>query len=205
MSRLIAIDFETANEQRASPCAVGLSYIENGAVTQTEAFLIRPPEMRFSRFNIAVHGITPQDVADAPEWPELLEGLAPKLDGAALIAHNASFDMSVLRATCAWYGLDCPEIAYLCTVKGAQSAWRHIGSARLNVLCEHFGIALKHHDAGSDAEACARLAILLAEHAGEADYLAAAPKLGISVGALRRDGYAPCSLKRAKPRRVAGV
>lgn len=201
MSRLVAIDFETANEQRASPCAVGLSYIEDGEVTQTEAFLIRPPEMRFSRFNIAVHGITPEDVRDAPEWPELLEGLAPKLEGAALIAHNAGFDMSVLRNTCAWYGLDCLEAAYLCTVKGAQSAWSHIGSAKLNVLCDHFGIALKHHDAGSDAEACARLAILLAEHAGEVDYLAAAPKLGLSVGALRRDGYAPCSLRRAKPRR----
>lgn len=205
MSRFVAIDFETANEQRASPCAVGLSYIEDGRVLETEAFLIRPPEMRFSRFNVAVHGIMPDDVAEAPEWPELLEGLAPKLAGATLIAHNASFDMSVLRATCAWYGLDCLEAAYLCTVKGAQSAWRHVGSAKLNILCEHFGIALKHHDAGSDAEACARLAILLAEHAGERDYLAAAPKLGIRVGALRRDGYDPCSLSRAKPkRRVAG-
>ncbi|MGJ3232927.1 MAG: 3'-5' exonuclease [Oceanicaulis sp.] len=202
MSRLVAIDFETANEQRASPCAVGLSYIEDGKVTQTEAFLIRPPEMRFSRWNIAIHGIRPEDVADAPEWPELLDTLAPKLAGAALIAHNASFDMSVLRQTCAWYGLDCLEAAYLCTVKGAQSAWRHLGSAKLNILCEHFGIALKHHDAGSDAEACARLAILLAEHAGEADYLAAAPKLGVSVGALRREGYAPCSLKRATRRAV---
>lgn len=200
MSRLVAIDFETANEQRASPCAIGLSYIEDGEVTETEAFLIRPPEMRFSRFNIAIHGITPEDVRDAPDFPELLEGLAPKLQGAALIAHNASFDMSVLRQTCAFYGLDCLEAAYLCTVKGAQSAWRHIGSAKLNILCEHFGIALKHHDAGSDAEACARLAILLAEHAGEADYLAAAPKLGLSVGALRRDGYAPCSLKQSRAR-----
>ena len=89
MSRLVAIDFETANEQRASPCAIGLSYIEDGRVSETEAFLIRPPEMRFSRFNIAVHGITPEDVRDAPEWPELLEGLAPKLEGATLIAHNS--------------------------------------------------------------------------------------------------------------------
>ncbi|MEQ8434779.1 MAG: 3'-5' exonuclease [Oceanicaulis sp.] len=195
---LIAIDFETANEQRASPCAIGLSYIEDGRVVETEAFLIRPPEMRFSRWNVAVHGILPDDVADAPEWPELLEGLAPKLKGATLIAHNASFDMSVLRQTCAWYGLDCVEAAYLCTVKGAQSAWPHVGSAKLNVLCEYFDIALKHHDAGSDAEACARLAILLAEHAGEADFLTAAPKLGLSVGALTRDGYAPCSLRRAR-------
>jgi len=201
MSRLIAIDFETANEQRASPCAVGLSYIEDGRVVETEAYLIRPPEMRFSHWNIAIHGITPDDVADAPELPELMEGLAPKLKGATLIAHNASFDMSVLRQTYAWYAMDCLEAAYLCTVKGAQSAWAHIGSAKLNILCEHFGIALKHHDAGSDAEACARLAILLADHAGEPDFLTAAPKLGLSVGALKRNGYAPCSLQRAKPRR----
>ncbi|XBQ14964.1 MAG: 3'-5' exonuclease [Oceanicaulis sp.] len=200
--RFVAIDFETANEQRASPCAVGLSLIEDGRLVGTEEYLIRPPEMRFSSWNIAIHGIRPEDVRRAPELPELFESLRSRLEGATLIAHNASFDMSVLRQTYAVYGLDCLEAVYLCTVKGAQSAWPEIGSAKLNVLADHFGLTLDHHRAGSDAEACARLALMLSEHAGEADYLAAAPKLGITPGRLARDGYAPCSLRRKRARPV---
>ncbi|MFW6413533.1 MAG: 3'-5' exonuclease [Oceanicaulis sp.] len=196
--RFLAIDFETANEQRASPCAIGLSLIEDGRLVETQEHLIRPPEMRFSSWNIAIHGIRPDDVKHAPELPELLETLAPLFEDAVLIAHNASFDMSVLRQTCAVYRLDCLEAVYLCTVKGAQSAWPEVGSAKLNRLADHFGITLDHHKAGSDAEACARLALLLAEHAGETDYLAAAPKLGVTPGRLGRSGYAPCSLRRKR-------
>jgi len=32
--KIIAVDFETANEQRGSACSVGLAWIENGRVTR---------------------------------------------------------------------------------------------------------------------------------------------------------------------------
>lgn len=71
--KTIAIDFETANEQRGSACSVGLAWIEDGKVTRVEERLIRPREMRFSGMNIAIHGIRPEHVEDAPEFPEVMD------------------------------------------------------------------------------------------------------------------------------------
>ncbi|MFM2044366.1 MAG: hypothetical protein RLY86_2942, partial [Pseudomonadota bacterium] len=72
---LVAIDFETANEQRASACAIGVSRVEGGRVVWTREVLIRPPELRFTPFTIAVHGIRPEHVAHAPEFPEVWAAL----------------------------------------------------------------------------------------------------------------------------------
>ena len=69
--KTIAIDFETANEERRSACAIGLAWIESGEVVRREHRLIRPKEMRFNVHNIRVHGINPEDVRDKPEFPEV--------------------------------------------------------------------------------------------------------------------------------------
>jgi len=57
--KTIAIDFETANEQRGSACSVGLAWIEDGQVTRVEERLIRPRDMRFSGMNIAITAFAP--------------------------------------------------------------------------------------------------------------------------------------------------
>ncbi|MGO7425057.1 exonuclease domain-containing protein, partial [Rhizobium ruizarguesonis] len=90
--KTIAIYFETANEQRGSACAVGLAWIEEGRVTRVEERLIRPREMRFSGMNIAIHGIRPEHVEDAPEFPEVMGEFEEDFRGATMIAHNAAFD-----------------------------------------------------------------------------------------------------------------
>lgn len=193
---IVAIDFETANEQRSSPCAVGLAWLENGRVVGTEEYFVRPPEMRFSGINISIHGITPDDVKSAPELPDLMEKLAPRLRGATLVAHNAAFDMSVLRGTYEVYGLPYWEADYLCTMKGAQASWADLESAKLDYLCRRFSIELDHHRAGSDAEACARLSAIIAHEAGAQDFITAATALGLTIGRLDKDAYRPCSLRR---------
>ena len=194
---LVAIDFETANETRASACSLGVAVVDQGRVIETAEYLIRPPEMRFSGFNISIHGIRPEDVESAPEFPDVMAAIAPKLSGATLIAHNASFDMSVMRSMHDAYGMDCCEADYLCTMKGAQSAWPEIGSAKLNILARHFDIALEHHNAASDAQACAELAILLCRHTGAPDFVEAAKHLGLSLGRLGKTDYRPCTLRRS--------
>ncbi|MCC5995245.1 MAG: 3'-5' exoribonuclease [Oceanicaulis sp.] len=188
-----AIDFETANEQRSSPCAIGVAWMENGKVTDVTTQLIRPPDMRFSGFNIAIHGIRPEDVEDAPEFPEVLGLLSKRLRGATVIAHNAAFDMSVLRSTCDVYDLDYPDVSYLCTMKAAQTALPEAANAKLNTLCAHFGIPLKHHDAGSDAEGCARLSLELARAVNQHCITRAAPLLGLTPGRLWSRTYTPCT------------
>jgi DNA polymerase III epsilon subunit-like protein len=120
---VVAIDFETANEQRSSPCAIGLAWIEDGRITEVEHHYVRPIDMRFSGWNIAVHGIRPADVEDADEFPAVLSRLRDRIERATVIAHNAAFDISVMRRTCELYNLPFPCFDYICTVQVAKNTW----------------------------------------------------------------------------------
>ncbi|WP_172262562.1 exonuclease domain-containing protein [Caulobacter sp. RHG1] len=189
--KVIALDFETANEQRSSPCSIGLAWIEDGEVARIEHHWIRPPGNRFARFNIGFHGITPQHVEDADEWPDVLERLRPELEGALVLAHNASFDISVIRRTCEHYGVAPPSFDYLCTVQVARGVWPDLPSHKLNVVCGHLDVDFKHHDAAGDAYACGRVA-LAATSLNSLSHVRDLPgSLGMTVGRLQPDGYTP--------------
>lgn len=201
--RAVAIDFETANERRASACSIGLAWIEDGRVVDRETHLIRPPEMRFAPVNIRIHGITPDMVASAPEFPDVLATLRERIDGCDMVlAHNAGFDMSVVRASCDAYELSYPEFDYLCTVKVAQRVWSDLGTARLNALGDHLGIAFKHHDAGEDAYVCAEIALeaMRLREAATLHDLAKVTQVGI--GRMSSAGYSACSAPRQARRSV---
>ncbi|MET3664502.1 3'-5' exonuclease [Caulobacter sp. 1776] len=188
---VIAIDFETANEQRASPCSIGLAWIEDGQVARVEHHYIRPPGMRFASFNMAFHGIRPEHVEDAEDWPDVLERLRPALQGALVLAHNASFDISVIRRTCEHYDISPPGFDYACTVQVARSVWPDLPSHKLNVVCGHLGVDFAHHDAAADAYACGRVALAAAGLNGVGHLRDLPGRLGMTLGRLDPDGYAP--------------
>jgi len=157
----VAIDFETADYGRDSACAVGMVRVDDGAITAREHRLIRPPRPDF--VFTYIHGITWEDVAAEPEFGPVWEGLAGMLEGADfLVAHNAPFDRGVLRACCAEADVEEPDLRWECTVRMAR---RHlkIKPATLDNVCRTLGIELQHHQALSDAEACARIALLAME------------------------------------------
>lgn len=157
MDTFVAIDFETADRYRDSACSVGLVRVEGGRVVEKAHFLIRPPRPRIEFTYI--HGIAWADVAEQPSFAELWPTVMPMLRGAAfLAAHNAPFDRSVLYACCQANGIAQPSPAFLCTVKLARDRW-NIRPTRLPNVCEYLGIPLDHHNALSDAEACARIVI----------------------------------------------
>ena len=153
----VAIDFETADYEPDSACAVGLVRVEAMTVVRRETLLIRPPRPRFLFTHI--HGITWEMVKDAARFAEAWHRLSPLLDGASvLVAHNAPFDRRVLAACCAAGGLRVPDLPFLCTVQLARRHWR-LKPNDLPSVCRRLGIGLVHHDPGSDAEACARIVI----------------------------------------------
>lgn len=196
--KLIAVDFETANERRGSACSVGFAFIENGAVTRVEERLIRPKEMRFSGFNVAIHGIRPEDVEDAPEFPEVMDEFAEDFAGATLIAHNASFDMSVWRASLDLYGLCYPSFDYLCTVQIARRVWHDLPSYKLNELGRHLCLTFRHHNAAEDARICAEVALSAAADLGAPDIAAVPGLIGMQAGQIYPGGYRPCSCAGAR-------
>ncbi|MBV6515615.1 MAG: 3'-5' exonuclease [Planctomycetaceae bacterium] len=159
----VAIDFETAGNYPGAVCAVGLVRVERGRIKRRIRQLIRPPRSHVAYTEI--HGITWQDVADKPDFGQAWPLLAPVLEGAAfLAAHNAGFDRAVLLKACRHFGLRPPDIEFRCTVRLARRVLG-IRPARLDHVCGVLGIDLNHHEALSDAEACARimLAALKAE------------------------------------------
>ena len=93
-----AIDFETANPSSASACSVGLVKVRDGRVVDRVHWYIRPPfpHNDFSEWNIRIHGITPEMVADAPGWADHLPALREFAGTDVLVAHNAGFDMAVI-------------------------------------------------------------------------------------------------------------
>jgi DNA polymerase-3 subunit epsilon len=156
-----AIDFETANGSPASPCAVGLVRVRDGKITESLALLIRPPYPNdwFSEFNIRVHGIHPHDVIDAPEWHEALPVMLAFIGSDALIAHNAGFDMGVLRASAALVEAELPKLNFACSLAMARKTY-NLESYRLNAVAYAVGHEeFNHHDALADADACARIII----------------------------------------------
>ncbi len=163
MATFAAIDFETANYEPDSACAVGIVVASRGRIILREKRLIRPPSSYFMFTHI--HGITWQDVAAEPTFAEIWPELKVLLEGADfLAAHNAPFDRLVLQSTCASYGLDAPAKPFLCTLSLSRARWNVYPTA-LPDVCRHLGIALKHHDPLSDAEACANI-VLAAERDG---------------------------------------
>ncbi len=166
-----AIDFETANGSPASPCAVGLVRVRDGKHAETFETLIRPPAAHnwFSDGNIAVHGITPKMIDSAPDFIDVLEQMLAFAGEDVLIAHNASFDMGVLRASAEAVSAAVPPLSYTCSVQIARKTY-NLDSYRLNQVAYAIGHEeFDHHNALADSDACARIVIHAADRHGCAD------------------------------------
>ncbi len=169
----LALDFETATSDATSACEIGVALVEAGRVTASAGWLIRPPQWpAFHWRNVEVHGITPQDVAAAPTftelWPELGRWFAA---APTLVAHNAAFDVRVLRATLALGQLAVPAGQYACSVQFARRVWPGLPNHKLNSLCQHHGIGLtRHHRAEDDARACAEITLRALAAKGAASF-----------------------------------
>ena len=163
-----AIDFETANGSPASPCAVGLVKVRDGKLVDGLATLIVPPYPNnfFNQGNIAVHGIRPSDIDDAPTWAEVLRILLAFVGDDILIAHNAPFDMGVLRKSAEAIEATLPELSYACSLEISRKTY-NLESYRLNAVSYAIGHEdFKHHDALADADACARIIVHAADRHG---------------------------------------
>jgi DNA polymerase-3 subunit epsilon len=163
-----AIDFETANSSRASVCAVGLAKVRDGQIVRGSGGLIRPPlgHGYFSWANTGVHGITAEMVTTAPSWRRAGLWLRDFVGDDLLVAHNAPFDMSVLRHACAAEGIPVPGVDYLCTLALARRVC-DLPSNRLPAVAAEFGVTLaNHHEASADARCAAEIAVAMARRHG---------------------------------------
>lgn len=157
MSSFVALDFETSDYSADSACAIGLVRVEKGVIVREYSHLINPPRQRM-RFT-EIHGITWADVENMPSFGELWPEISPFFERVDfIVAHNAPFDRGVLNACCETYGIAVPPLAFRCTVQVARKHFL-IKPAKLSNVCHVLGIELNHHEALSDARACANILI----------------------------------------------
>lgn len=155
-----AIDFETATAFH--PCSVGIVTVENGIVIDEYVTLIKPPNNLYSPFTIQVHGIYPSDTLRAKNFLQVFPEIQKRLQNRVVVAHNESFDRNVLAKSMAYYGLDYADLnigsRWECTVKIYKA--KGLKPTKLGDCCRAMNIQLNHHEALSDARACARLYLM---------------------------------------------
>lgn len=184
--RWVAIDFETATREPTSACALGAAVIEGLEVVETCSWLIRPPFNEYEYRNTLVHGLCAEDTELAPEFDEVWWEVRALIGDSSLIAHNAGFDMSVLGALINSRELISPPLHYACTLTVARRAWPGLGNHKLDTVCAHCDISLVHHDAASDAAACAEVAVAAARTLGADSVAEALEQLRIEPKQLAR-------------------
>lgn len=188
-----AIDFETANSYRGSPCSVGLVKVCDGQIVDQAGTLIRPPSGfdHFNGFNTSIHGITAVMVADAPPWRKVAGWIGDYVGSDTIVCHNAAFDVGVLRHACAADQIPWPQVDFLCTLLLARRAFR-LPSYRLPFVAAECGVSLvNHHQAGDDARSAALIAVAMARKQGADTVTELAASFDVRIGHMGEGRYTP--------------
>ena len=150
----IALDFETAHANY--PCEIGLTKVNNGLITDTKSWLIKPGCFPYMNpWNERVHGISTKQLVNEKNFEEIWSELKCWLEDNIIVAHNAAFDIKVLRSALSYYDIATPWMEYFCSVSLSRKVWKQLSSHSLSALSQYHNIRFNHHRAGDDANACA--------------------------------------------------
>lgn len=166
IKNFVAIDFETANYERHSICQVGLVVVENYIIVDEYSTFVFPPGGKIMPKFTEIHGISNNDIRNADIFPDIFEEINKRISNKTIVAHNIAFDKNVMLKTMQYYEME-KEISNMnwdwkCTLKLFRSLNFHEKNG-LRPLSEHYKIELNHHDAVSDARACAKLFMIHTE------------------------------------------
>ncbi len=163
MKDFAAIDFETANHLRSSVCSVGVVIVRDGEIVDEYYSLIYPEPDFFTYWTTEIHGLTMDDVQDAPVFPKVWKEIEPLIEGLPLVDYNSPFDEGCLRAVFEVYQMDYPEYEFYDTCATARRQLKgRIPNNQLQTVAAWCGFNLEnHHHALADAEACAAIALKL--------------------------------------------
>lgn len=188
----VAIDFETANPKRTSACSLGIAVVKNSEITETKYWLIRPHPFEFNYFNKLVNGFGEDKLYNKPLFRDHWSEIQPYLENQTIIAHNASFDVSVLLNTLDHYEIDYPHFRYLCSFKASQKIFKNLINHQLDTIANTLGIYFTHHNAVEDAKATAEvlLHMIRARQCGSIDDFA--KSLNLRFGKVNGSYHTTC-------------
>lgn len=154
--RISVVDVETPNLHNDRICSIGITNLVDGKIVSSKSFLV-DPECSFNAASIKIHNITPEMVVGKPSFDEIWSTISSDFGGALLVAHNALFDLNVLKKVFRHYGITVPAANFVDTLAIARAIFPTLPNHKLNTLCDFLGIELNHHNAESDSLATAKL------------------------------------------------
>ena len=192
----VAIDFETANEKRSSACSIGYAIVEKGEIVSTGHHLIKPEPFYFDPYNTYLHGIDEDQVVDKPNLIEVWNKIYPLFKDKIIVAHNASFDMSVLRHGFNEFNVEYPNFNYICTYKLAQKTWLNEINYKLDTLADKFNFEFNHHNAEEDSIVAAKVLMECLKAHNADDINSLLDVLDLKYGKLLSNTYTPFSISK---------
>jgi DNA polymerase III epsilon subunit-like protein len=172
--------------------------VRDGQIVDESSTLIHPPAQfdYFDGFNMCLHGINAEMVADAPRWQQTVDWIVRYTGSDTLVCHNAGFDIGVIRYACIADDIPWPSVSFLCTLVLARRAWR-LPSYRLPFVAAQCDIVFHpHHQARDDAQCAARIAVAMARKQGAQTLADLAGSFGVSIGHMETGHYVPSVWRR---------
>jgi len=193
----VAIDFETANEDRSNACALGWAVVDNGAIANAGWTPLDPGirDDEWSVFNSSINGFSARDVRGAPSFAAFWPTLRTLVEDRPVVAHYAVFDLSVLRAELRRYEVMPRPLRYGCSALLARAAWPDLLSVSLSIVERHLRLLARERDPGENARACATIVLRAIAALGQPDLDAALSAAGLVWGKVEPDlSWRACGL-----------
>lgn len=171
--QLVVVDVEGNGQREPEIVEIATLPISGPAPvvsTDLRTWLIRPQQPITPIVTRKVHGISNDDVAGCPSWPDVAADVTKTLGDRMLVAHNASVERSILATHLpAW-----EPMMVLDTMRLARAFWPGLVSYALERLAAHAEITLpplpagqRPHRAGYDALLTAELLVVLISHGAQ--------------------------------------
>ncbi len=158
MRDYVAIDFETTSFERSSACSIGLMRFDSdGNPLDSYYSLIKPKRPVYNPVCMNVHNIPVDDIESSPSFRAIWPEVASFIGDSPLVAHNAEFDISVLRCTMADWNISGFEDDYYCTLSLSKKIYPELKSHKLTSMASIWGWKYDAHNALADAYIAGRL------------------------------------------------
>ena len=169
----VVINFETANGKSNSICQIGIAIVENNVITELKDFLVRPPSSKFT--NSHIHGITFEDVENAPNFKELWSEFKGYIQGRTVTSYNLDFDMGCLFAVLDKYKIQRPDFMAFdilanvryCKKTCPNSVFSSLENCKLVTVAKRLRLRHNAHNANSDSEVAAKIQLYISTNLPE--------------------------------------
>ena len=157
----VVFDLETTglNNNVHKIIEIGAVKVQKGVVVDRYSVFVNPREpISYEIENLT--GINDSMVKDARTIDAVLPEFLQFCEGAALVGHNASFDVNFVLKAAKNLGIPFENPCWLCTMRMARYFFPNSKKATLDHVAKELGINLKnHHRAVDDAECTAGIFI----------------------------------------------